>query len=66
MCALRRLASAYWSKSDPNREMVQRLVQLEQNLKATAAFSKWRWNRQQDANEYYLHVLNALIERTPA
>ena len=43
--------------------MAQRMAQLVANLQGTRAFARWTWYEQQDANEFYLYLANAIIER---
>ena len=64
-CAMKQLFVQYWNTSIAAKEVNQKMNQLEGNLRSTSAFANWSWARQQDANEYYLHLINSMIERHP-
>ena len=64
-CALRNLCITYWDDQSRTRELDNKMAQLIDNLRGTRAFAKWSWYRQQDANEFHLYLINAVIERHP-
>lgn len=61
--ALAELSRAVWTKGSAHGHMAAQMARLRENLKSTKEFAKWRWGRQQDANEFYLYLINAVIER---
>ena len=65
ICALRQLSLQYWQTSSVPQDLNQKMNQLESNLRGTLAFTNWTWSRQQDANEFFLHLVNSMIERHP-
>ena len=64
-CALKKLSLQYWHASSTAEDVNRMMNSLESNLRKTSAFATWSWRRQQDANEYYLHLINSIIERHP-
>ena len=65
ICALRSLSIQYWHPSYVAKDIDHKMDQLESNLRGTSAFTSWSWRRQQDANEFFLHLVNSMIERHP-
>ena len=62
ICALRQLAAVFWSQAHSTKDVTQNVNSLETVLRNGTIFSKWRWGRQQDANEFYLHLVSAMLE----
>ena len=63
ICAFQRLSLLYWQTHPNSKDVNQSMAALTANLKTTATLRTWRWGRQQDANEFYMFLVNAMIER---
>lgn len=63
ICAFQRLSLLYWQTQPNAKDVNQSMASLTANLKTTATLRTWRWSRQQDANEFYMFLVNAMIER---
>ena len=63
ICAFQRLSLHYWQTHPNSKDVNQSMASLTANLKTTATLRTWRWGRQQDANEFYMFLVNAMIER---
>ena len=63
ICAFQRLSLLYWQTHPNSKDVNQSMASLTANLKTTATLRTWRWSRQQDANEFYMFLVNAMIER---
>ncbi|KAL9124780.1 MAG: hypothetical protein Q9217_005923 [Psora testacea] len=63
VCALRHLCLHYWDPTYQPKTVAQRMAHFSATLRGTATFARWSWCEQQDANEFYLYLVNAIIER---
>ena len=66
ICALRQLYLSYWDIKQQSKHTIIRVAQLERNLRGNKnAFQGqgWQWSEQQDAGEFYIHMMSSIAQQ---